>query len=102
MVDVPDLKHLVAAWFEDSTAGRHFVQLLRKSIRALGVEGSFSVVIDRQRGPAIHCLFEREEDALRLARAMNARRSDTYPGWKSQRAFSLEKAYARARSLADG
>ena len=101
VVDGPDLQHLVVARFEESTSGRHFVQLLRKSIRALGVDGSFSVVIDRQRGAAIHCLFELEQDALRLARAMNARRTDSYPGWQSQRVFSLERAYARARSLAD-
>lgn len=101
MVDEVSLEHLVVAWFEDGTSGNASVYLLKKAIRTLGTKGAVSIVINREHGQAVLCSFELKEDADRLARAMKARRIDKYPGWKSQRGFSLDKVYIVAKDLAD-
>jgi len=97
----PPFQHLIVAWYEGKSPGQRAVYLLRKVIRSLGADGSFSVVINRQSGQSVHCAFEIKEDADRLAGAMKARRIEKYPGWKSQRGFSLDEAYDVAKDLVD-
>jgi len=101
MVDTPTLPHLVVASFKESASGRSMVQLLTKMIRALGTEGAFSVTINRQHGQSVHCAFEMEGDAARLAGAMKAQPIAKYPGWVSQSGFSLDIAHVLAKRLAE-
>ncbi len=87
---VLQLEHLVVASFAEANGARAASSLLRRLITALGPAGAYSVAINRQRGSAVHCAFERQADADLLARAVNARTTARDGGWKSQREFMLD------------
>jgi hypothetical protein len=44
------------------------------------------------RTPEIQCVFEKDADALKLAKAVGASAAGRYPGWASQRTFLLDDA----------
>lgn len=50
--------------------------------------GFFSVrIVEDECGPAVHCMFERKEDADRLASTVRAIEVVRYDGYASQRIF---------------
>lgn len=56
----PYLSHLIIVSLEKHAgSARPAVQRLTKLIRALGTKGDFSVSVDRQKGPTLHCGFAR-------------------------------------------
>jgi hypothetical protein len=57
-----------------------------KLIARLAPKGLYALSIHRQgRTPEIHCIFEKDADALKLAKAVGATDAGRYPGWASQR-----------------
>ena len=63
-------------------------------------QGHYSVrSIEDECGPAIHCAFERKTDADRLAQAVGALEIARYETYRSERAFFLNEAAARAIRL---
>lgn len=68
-------------------------------IEAQGAEGSFSVG-ELQTGDhlALHCAFELKADADKFAVALQATRSDRYPGFASERQFMVKSAVINAIS----
>lgn len=66
------------------------VRALADLIVALHPRGFYSVrPVEDECGPAIHCAFESEADAARLARTVRAIEIVRYPGFRSERAFHL-------------
>jgi hypothetical protein len=50
----------------------------------LAPKGSYALTVDRQgRTPEIHCVFEKETDALKVASTVGATATGRYPGWAS-------------------
>lgn len=87
----PALGHLVVGYLKVAGATSAKSGLIITLIRALGMEDAFVVDVQREGGSwAVHCAFEREADADRLALAVKARGVRRYPGWKSQRAFLFD------------
>jgi|SRR5215468_10918807 len=65
---------------------RQLFGLISKLLTRLKLTALYAVTIDRQgRTPEIHCVFERELDAAKLAKALHAHVASRYPGWASQR-----------------
>lgn len=63
-------------------------------------QGHYSVrTIEDECGPAIHCAFEYKTDADRLAKAVGALEIARYETYRSERAFFLNDAAARAIRL---
>src|SRR5260370_37524884 len=90
--------HLVAGVIPESEPvkadARLQLGLLAKLIAGLSLKGSYALTVDRQgRTPEIHCVFEKETDALKVARNVGATAAGRYPCWASQRTFLLD-AYA--------
>jgi hypothetical protein len=56
-------------------------------------------VIEEPSGETVHCAFESAADADKLANTFIARPTGSYPGWLSERSFSLD-ATARKAILA--
>jgi len=87
--------HLVAGVVpeEDLMAAspRELFGLMSKLLSRLRLIGHYALSIDRQGlTPQIHCLFEREADAGKVAGALQANVAARYPGWASQRTFCLD------------
>jgi hypothetical protein len=75
--------------------------LLAKLIARLAPKGVYALAVDRHgRTPEIHCVFEKDIDALKLARAVQADRAGGYPGWKSQCTFTLDEEACRTIAAA--
>ena len=71
--------------------------LMAKLIARLALKGAYALTIDRQgRTPEIHCVFEKETDALKVASTVGATATGRYPGWASQRTFLLDAYASRA------
>lgn len=81
--------YLIVVLVEAGEHARPTRNLIVRLIRALGTKGEFSIAVNRQQGYALLCAFELEEDADRLAAAVNARPTGDYGDWKSQRSFKL-------------
>lgn len=66
-------------------------------------QGHYSVrLLEDECGPAVHCAFENEADADRLALSVGAIEIARYQGYRSERAFYLSEAATRGirRTLA--
>ncbi|MDQ1453759.1 MAG: hypothetical protein QOK38_3625 [Acidobacteriaceae bacterium] len=70
-------------------------RLLVQMIGRLSPTGAFAVVPKDGR-PEIHCAFEEETDADRLAQAVNATAISGHGGWPTQRFFLLDGPTRRA------
>ncbi|MEA2917169.1 MAG: hypothetical protein QOJ15_9250 [Bradyrhizobium sp.] len=75
--------------------------LVAKLIARLALKGAYALTIDRQgRTPEVHCVFEKETDALKVASTVGATATGRYPGWASQRTFLLDAYASRAIAAA--
>ena len=75
--------------------------LMAKLIAGLAPKGSYALTVDPQgRTPEIHCVFEKETDALKVASTVGATATGRYPGWASQRTFLLDAYASRAIAAA--
>jgi hypothetical protein len=45
---------------------------------------------DRQSRPGIHCVFEKDTDAVKVANTVRDDHVVQYPGWASQRTLRLD------------
>ena len=105
--------HLVAAVAVDVGADeigsrrlRGLRDLLHRVIARLPLVGAFALTVSRAAGfPEILCGFETRADADALAGLSKATTTDRYPGFATQRAFSLDapmEAALRAGLLTGG
>src|SRR6266478_3456020 len=97
--------HLVAGVMPESeritAGGRLQLNLMTKLIAGLAPKGFYALTIDRQgRTPEIHCVFEKDSDAQKLAQAVGAGAAGRYPGWASQRTFLMDDATRRGIAAA--
>jgi hypothetical protein len=75
--------------------------LLAKLIGRLAPKDVYAIAVDRHgRTPEIHSVFATEADARKLANAVRADRAGRYPGWASQRTFTLDAEACRAIAAA--
>jgi hypothetical protein len=93
--------HLVAGVMPESEPikgeARLQLGLMAKLIARLALKGAYALTIDRQgRTPEIHCVFEKETDALKVASTVGVTATGRYPGWASQRTFLLDAYASRA------
>ena len=58
---------------EPNVPARSVRELLSQLLPALGMKGAYSVVVSRQQGLALPCVFELKEDADRVATAVGAK-----------------------------
>jgi hypothetical protein len=85
--------HLVAGILDEDLSGtpRKAYDALAKLLRRLSSKGDYALTISRQRERVeIHCVFENENDARRVSEALQAGVMGRYPGWASQREFTLD------------
>jgi hypothetical protein len=92
--------HLVAGVLpEDGAAtsnARPQLNLMAALIARLAPTGLYALSVERQgRTPEIHCVFENDADALKLAQAVGASPAGRYPGRASQQTFLLDDATRR-------
>jgi hypothetical protein len=97
--------HLVAGVMPESEPvkadARLQLGLMAKLIAGLAPKGSYALTVDRQgRTPEIHCVFEKETDALKVASTVGAAATGRYPGWANQRTFLLDAYASRAIAAA--
>jgi len=80
--------------------------LLHRVIGRTASNGGFALTVSRAAGfPEILCGFEAQADADALAALSNAQPTDRYPGFATQRVFSLDtpmEASLRAGLLSEG
>ena len=88
-MDVPERSYLIVASLPEAMSARVATGRIKSYIRSMAPKGAFSVTVNRQQGFVLLCAFELQEDADRMAAALDAKPVDRYGGWKSQRAFSL-------------
>jgi hypothetical protein len=70
---------------------RDLRDLLRQFVGGLPLSGAFALTVSRAAGfPEILCAFEIEADARLLAKPVCAEPAAGYPGFASQRVFSLD------------
>jgi len=104
-IDRHPAAHLVAGVMPESEPvkadARLQLGLMAKLIAGLAPKGSYALTVDRQgRTPEIHCVFEKETDALKVASTVGATATGRYPGWASQRTFLLDAYASRAIAAA--
>ena len=97
--------HLVAGVLPEDEAAtsnaRPQLNLMAALINRLAPKGLYALAIDRQgRTPEIHCVFEEDADAQKLAQAVGASAAGRYPGWASQQTFLLDDATRRGIAAA--
>ena len=97
--------HLVAGVLPEDEAAtsnaRPQLNLMAALINRLAPKGLYALAIDRQgRTPEIHCVFEKDADAQKLAQAVGASAAGRYPGWASQRTFLMDDATRRGIAAA--
>jgi hypothetical protein len=97
--------HLVAGVLPEDEAAtsnaRPQLNLMARLIARLAPVGLYALTVDRQgRTPEIHCVFEKDTDALKLAQAVGASAAGRYPGWASQRMFLMDDATRRGITAA--
>jgi hypothetical protein len=97
--------HLVVGVFPEDEAAtsnaRPQLNLMAKLIARLEPKGLYAVSVERQgRTPEIHCVFEKDADAQKLAQAVGASAAGRYPGWASQRMFLMDDATRRGIAAA--
>jgi hypothetical protein len=102
MIQQPDLEavspYLVLG--QSDEGGRPIIEvarLLHDVIVTFSPQGYYSVrTVEDECGPAVHCAFELEADADRLAAAVGAIEIIRYQRFRSERAFALDEAVASA------
>jgi hypothetical protein len=77
--------HLIVGVLPENEAAtsnaRPQLNLMAALIGRLAPKGLYALSIDRQgRTPEIHCVFEKDADAFKLANAVQADRAGRYPG----------------------
>ena len=97
--------HLIVGVLPEDEAAtsnaRPQLNLLAALIARLAPKGLYALAIDRQgRTPEIHCVFEKDADALKLAKAVGASAAGRYPGRASQQTFLLDDATRRGIAAA--
>jgi hypothetical protein len=82
--------HLVAGIIADDNTPRLLIQIVASLVNHLELKGEYALAVNRGMGTAeIHCAFRQQADADLFAESVQTMASDNYPGWLSQRAFSL-------------
>jgi hypothetical protein len=78
--------------------GPKYVQLvLERLVRSQKPTSYFATTVVREAGrPEVHLAFVDTGDARKLADAVEAKATTSYPGWASQRAFQLDDATVTA------
>jgi hypothetical protein len=67
--------------------------VLKRLVRKQDPAGDYAATVVRDTGrPEVYFAFEDEADARKLACAVKAKATGSYPGWASQRAFQLNGA----------
>ncbi len=92
--------HLVAGVMPESDPiaanARWALGLVPRLIARLAPKGLYALAVVREgRTPEVHCVFEKDTDALKLANAVQADRAGRYPGWRSQHTFTLDAEACR-------
>jgi hypothetical protein len=85
--------HLVVGILDEDLSGtpRKGYDALATLLRRLRPKGDYALTISRAKGRmVIHCVFENESDARRVSEALQADVIGRYPGWASQREFTLD------------
>ncbi len=72
--------------------------LIDRLIDRMQPRGDYATTLMKVKGAdeAIHCAFENEREAARMAGTMGARPISRYVGWSTQLAFDLDKVLADA------
>jgi len=84
--------HLVVATIRARAALQPGKQLLTRLLEALKPKGDYGIgVLPDGDHFAVHCVFEREDDAVKLGMAVWATRMDHPAGFASRRAFVLNQ-----------
>jgi hypothetical protein len=92
--------HFVVAVVDGNPPGKP-ARLVTQLIERLRPTGEYAVtVLHEAAGPAVHCAFEVEDDADKLATAMHARGIGRSPGWALQRSFRLDAEVGNAIAAA--
>ena len=97
--------HLIVGVLPEDEAAtsnaRPQLNLMSALVARLAPKGLYALTVDRQgRTPEIHCVFEKDTDALMLAKAVGASAAGRYPGWASQQTFLLDDATRRGIAAA--
>ena len=97
--------HLIVGVLPEDKAAtsnaRPQLNLLAALIARLAPKGLYALTVDRQgRTTEIHCVFEKDADAQKLAQAVGASAAGRYPGWASQRTFLMDDATRRGIAAA--
>src|SRR5215212_3211311 len=96
VVDDPAARHLVAARIVPKAIDEP-AAVLTALIEGLAPLGDYALLTRcEEAGPVTLCAFSHPDDAAALAAAVGAEQIDHYPEWASRRAFTLDKAMARA------
>lgn len=92
LVDKFPNPHLVVATVRARSALQPGKQLLTRLLEALKPKGDYALgVVPDGDHFAVHCVFEREDDAVKLAMAVWATRVDRDAGFATRRAFLLNQ-----------
>lgn len=96
VVDDPAARHLVAVRLEPRAVDEPVV-LMSALIEGLAPAGDFALITRCEEECAVMmCAFSHPTDAQALAAAVDAQQTDRYPGWGSQRCFTLDRCTAQA------
>jgi hypothetical protein len=96
VVDDPAARHLVAVRLEPRAVDEPVV-LMSALIEGLAPAGDFALITRCEEECAVMmCAFSHPTDAQALASAVDAQQTDRYPGWGSQRCFTLDRCTAQA------
>jgi hypothetical protein len=91
--------HLIVARPVETNADEmaHLLELVDRLIDRMQPRGSYATTLMKAKGiEAIHCAFEHEREAARMAGTMQAKPIKRYVGWASQQAFDLDGVLAGA------
>jgi hypothetical protein len=93
--------HLVVGHVESLKATATGEKAVSRLIDSLGPRADWATgQMQNGRGFAVHCVFARPEDAQKLAAAVQAKGIGRYPGFASQREFTLDTGMRKNISAA--
>jgi hypothetical protein len=93
--------HLLVGHVESLKATATAEKAISRLIESLGPRADWATgQMQDGRGFAVHCVFARTEDAQRLAAAVRAMGIGRYPGFASQREFTLDAGMRKGISAA--
>ena len=91
--------HLIVARPAETDA-REMARLLDRLVDRMQPRGSYATTLMIVKGnEGIHCAFEHEREAARMAGTMQARAISRYVGWRTQLAFDLDPVLAEMRKI---